>query len=159
LSIAAAETLAAAALHRATAQGEPVAVARPVDLGAVVDVLGGKVEFETGEEGREREILVHLLRSATAETVREHLRGIDMGPLVTALDGGFAVTTGEQVPARDVLSGLPVLGESELYDQVMDRLGATDDGERAGAIELALEGLYLARKVGKEQVDGQTVYG
>jgi magnesium chelatase subunit I len=124
-----------------------------------VDVLGGKVEFESGEEGRERDILVHLLRSATAETVREHLRGIDLGPLVAALDGGFAVTTGSQVRARDVLAGLPVLGESEVYDQVTDRLGATDDGTRAGAIELALEGLYLARKVGKEQVDGQTVYG
>jgi magnesium chelatase subunit I len=159
LSIAAAETLAAAALHRATAQGEPDAVARPVDLGSVVDVLGGKVEFETGEEGRERDVLVHLLRSATAETVRERLRGIDMGPLVAALDGGFAVTTGEQVGAGDVLAGLPVLGESDLYDQVMDRLGATNDGQRAGAIELALEGLYLARKIGKEQVDGQTVYG
>jgi magnesium chelatase subunit I len=159
LSIAAAETLAAAALHRATAQGEPQPVARPVDLESVVDVLGGKVEFETGEEGRERDILVHLLRSATAETVREHLRGIDLGPLVGALDGGFAVTTGGQVRARDVLLGLPVLGESDLYDQVTDRLGASNDGERAGAIELALEGLYLARKVGKEQVDGQTVYG
>jgi magnesium chelatase subunit I len=165
LSIAAAETLAAAALHRATTRGEPEAVARPVDLGAVVDVLGGKVEFEAGEEGRERDVLVHLLRSATAETVRERLRGIDLGPLVVALDGGVAVTTGEQVPAGEVLAGLPVLstpdgtGESDLYARIADRFGTTNDGERAGAIELALEGLYLARKIGKEQVDGQTVYG
>jgi len=159
LPIAAAETLAAAALHRATAQGEPKAVARPVDLDAILDVLGGKVEFESGEEGREREVLTHLQRTATAETVRGRLGGIDLGPLVVALEGGAGVTTGAQVRARDVLAGLPVLGESDLYDQVMDRLDATDDGERAGAIELALEGLYLARKVGKEQVDGQTVYG
>ena len=40
-----------------------------------------------------------------------------------------------------------MLGESELYDEICDRLDATNDGERAGAIELALEGLYLARKV------------
>ncbi|HEX6887274.1 MAG TPA: magnesium chelatase [Candidatus Nanopelagicales bacterium] len=159
LSIAAAETVAAAALHRASAQGESEAVARPVDLATVVDVLGGKVEFETGEEGRERDILTHLLRTATAATVREHLGGIDLGPLVAALDRGAAVTTGEQVTARDVLTGLPPLGEAECYDQVMDRLRAGTDGERAGAIELALEGLYLARKIGKEQVDGQTVYG
>jgi magnesium chelatase subunit I len=69
------------------------------------------------------------------------------------------VTTGEQVAARDFLAGLPVLGESDLYDQVTDRLGATDDGERAAAIELALEGLYLARKVGKESGGRETVYG
>ncbi len=158
LSIAAAETLAAAALHRATAQGEPQAVARPVDLDSIVDVLGGKVEFESGEEGRERDVLVHLLRSAIAETVRERLRGIDMGPLVVALDGGSAVTTGAQVAAREFLTGLPSLGQAECYDQITERLGARTDGERAGAIELALEGLYLARKVGKEQVDGRTVY-
>ena len=40
------------------------AVARIVDLEAAVDVLGGKIEFETGEEGRESEILTHLLRTA-----------------------------------------------------------------------------------------------
>jgi magnesium chelatase subunit I len=78
---------------------------------------------------------------------------------VVALDGGYAVTTGEQVTARDVLTGLPVLGESDLYDRILERLDAHNDGERAGAVELALEGLYLARKVGKESIDGQTVYG
>ncbi|MGC5168196.1 sigma 54-interacting transcriptional regulator [Luteimicrobium sp. DT211] len=158
-TIAGAETVAAAALHRATRQGEPDAVGRPVDLETAVDVLGGKVEFESGEEGREDEILEHLLRTATAETVRAHLRGIDLGLLVDALTGGRMVTTGEQVTARDVLAGLPVLGESELYDDVCERLGATSDGERAGAIELALERLYLARRISKEAGDGETIYG
>ena len=69
-AIAGAETVAAAALHRATVQGEDEAVARVVDLETAVDVLGGKIEFETGEEGREDEVLDHLLRTATAETVR-----------------------------------------------------------------------------------------
>ena len=110
------------------------------------------------------EILTHLLRSATADTVRQHFRGIDFALLVEALDGGRLVTTGEQVTARDFLTGLPSLppvedSESDLYDQVCDRLGATSDGERASAIELALEGLYLARKVSKDSDGGETVYG
>ncbi len=159
-AIAGAETIAAAALHRATSQGEDEAVARVVDLETAVDVLGGKIEFETGEEGREREVLAHLLRTATAETVphalpRHRLRACSS----TRIEGGAMVTTGEQVTARDFLAGLPVLGESELYDEVCDRLGATNDGERAGAIELALEGLYLARKISKDTADGETVYG
>lgn len=158
-SIAGAETLAAAALRRATVLGEPEAVARYVDVEPVVDVLGGKVEFETGEEGREREILVHLLRTATAEVVREHLRGVDLAPLVTALEAGASVVTGDQVAAADFLDDLPVLGESDLYDQVWERLGAQGTGARAGAVELALEGLYLARKVGKDRSGGETVYG
>ena len=158
-AIAGAETIAAAALHRATSQGEDEAVARVVDLETAVDVLGGKIEFESGEEGREREILTHLLRLATAEAVRHHFRGLDFALLVDAIDAGALVTTGEQVTARDFLAGLPVLGESELYDQLCDRLGATNDGQRACAIELALEGLYLVRKVGKESAGGETVYG
>ena len=158
-AIAGAETLAAAALHRATAQGEDQPVARVVDLQTAVDVLGGKIEFETGEEGREEEILTHLLRTSTAEVVRARFAGLDLGLLVDALESGAMVTTGEQVSARDFLSGLPVLGESELYDDICDRMDATNDGERAGAIELALEGLYLARKVSKEADGGEAVYG
>jgi len=158
-AIAGAETVAASALHRAARQGEEHAVARPVDLETAVDVLAGKIEFESGEEGREAEILDHLLRTATAETVRAHFRGIDFGVLVDAIASGAVVTTGEQVTARDVLTGLPALGESELYDEICARLGATDDGERAAAIELALEGLYLARRISKESGGGETIYG
>jgi len=158
-AIAGAETIAAAALHRATTQGEPEAVARVVDLETAVDVLGGKIEFEAGEEGRERATLEHLLRTAVAQTVRHRLRGIDFSLLVDALEAGATVVTGEQVTALDLLSGLPVLGESDLYDQVMDRLDAATDGERAAAVELALEGLFLARKIAKDSADGETVYG
>jgi magnesium chelatase subunit I len=158
-SIAGAETIAAAALHRATVHGEEHAVARVVDLQTAVDVLGGKIEFETGEEGREGEILTHLLRTALAETVRGWLRGVDFALLVAAIEGGQMVTTGEQVTAREFLSGLPALGESELYDEVCERFHAENDGERAGAIEMALEGLYLARRIGKETDGDEVVYG
>ncbi|MCO5308489.1 MAG: magnesium chelatase [Austwickia sp.] len=158
-SIAGAETIAAAALHRATAQGEPEAVARVVDLETAVAVLGGKVEFETGEEGREKEHLNHMLRTATAATARERLAGIDLSPLIGALDGGVLVVTGEQVTARQFLDELPDLPTSPLYNEVAERLGAVTDGERASALELVLEALYLARKVAKETDAGRTVYG
>ena len=158
-AIAGAETIAASALHRATSQGEDLAVARVVDLETAVAVLGGKIEFESGEEGRETEILTHLLRTATAETVRHHFRGLDFALLVDAIENGAMVTTGEQVTARDFLTGLPVLGESELYDEICERFEAGNDGERACAIELALEGLYLARKIGKDTDGAETVYG
>ncbi len=158
-AIAGAETVAAAARHRAAIRGEEHAVARLVDLEAAVDVLGGKIEFESGEEGREWEVLEYLLRTATAGAVREHLRGTDFSPLVAALNGTTTVSTGEQVTAAEFLSGLPDLGESDLYDQIADRLGATDEGTRASAIELAFEALYLARKIAKDSGEGETIYG
>ena len=158
-AIAGAETVAAAALHRATVRGEEEAVARPVDLQTTLEVLGGKIEFEPGEEGRETAVLEHLLRTATAEAVRTHFRGLDLAPLVEAFDGERTVTTGERVTAAELLRSLPQLPEPDLYEEVAERLDAEGEAERAGAIELALEGLFLVRRLSKDSGDGETVYG
>ena len=158
-AIAGAETIAAAARHRATVRSGEDAVARLVDVDSAVDVLGGKIEFESGEEGREDEILGHLLRTATADAVRAHFRGLDFGPLVEAFDGQRTITTGEQVTAQEFLAALPDLEASDLYDQIASQVGGDTPGHRATAIELALEGLFLIRQLSKETGDGETVYG
>lgn len=154
-AIAGAETVAAAARRRAAVRGESEAVARLVDLEAAVDVLGGKIEFEPGEEGREWEILEYLLRAATAEAVRPRLRGIDLSPLIEALDGTTTVSTGEDVTAAEFLANLPDLGNATLYDDLASAFG----GPRASAIELGFEALYLSRKIAKDSGDGETIYG
>ena len=163
-AIAGAETVAAAALRRATVLGEEEAVARMVDMETATDVLAGKIEFESGEEGRERAILDHLLRRATAETVRGRFRGLDLGPVVEAFDGRATVSTGDDVSAQDFLAGLPALpdhgdGAGSVYDEIAERLDATTAGQRASAIELALEGLFLAQRISKDSDEGGTVYG
>jgi magnesium chelatase subunit I len=155
-AIAAAETVAAAARHRSAVLGEDNPVARVVDLGTVIDVLRGKLEFESGEEGREQAVLEHLLRRATADTAQRLLGGIDVGALVVAIENGSAVTTGERVSARDVLAAVP---EVPAIAQVQERLDAKSDGQRAAAVELALEALYLAKRIDKVSGDGETVYG
>lgn len=154
-AIAGAETVAAAARRRAAVRGESEAVARLVDLEAAVDVLGGKIEFEPGEEGREWEILEYLLRTATAEAVRPRLRGVDLSPLIEALDGTTTVSTGEDVTAEEFLANLPDLGDAPLYDDLAEAFG----GSRAAAIELGFEALYLSRKIAKDSGDGETIYG
>ena len=155
-AIAAAETIAAAAVHRAAILGEAEPVARPVDLGTIIEVLRGKVEFESGEEGREIEVLEHMLRRATADTVRAHLGGINLAALVTAVETGEPIVTGDRITAKALLDELP---DVEVIGDIHERLSATSDGEKAAAVELALEGLYLARRISKDpDDDGQTVY-
>ena len=154
-AIAAAETVAASARHRGAILGEDEPVARVVDLGTIIDVLRGKLEFESGEEGRELAVLEHLLRRATADTAQRALGGIDVGPLVTAVEN-TTVTTGEQIAAKDVLAALP---ELPVIEAIAERLGARSEGQRAAALELALEALYLAKKIDKNTDDGATVYG
>ncbi|WP_341257948.1 magnesium chelatase [Gordonia malaquae] len=159
-SIAAAETVAAAALHRAAVTGEDLPVARSVDLQSVIEVLRGKIEFESGEEGRELEILDYLLRKSVADVVRAHLGGLDMRPLVAALEAGHPVLTGDRVPAVEVIGAIG--DDSEVLavlDEIAARLDADDDAERASALELALEGLFLARRIGKDEDEqGRTAY-
>ncbi|HHT58799.1 ATP-binding protein [Corynebacterium stationis] len=158
-AIAGAETIAAGALHRATVRSEEEAVARLVDVESAVEVLGGKIEFESGEEGREWDILEYTLRTSTAEALRATLRTLDFNPLIAALDGSVTISTGANVSAKDFLAGLPDLGETTLYDDIADAFGATSEGSRANAIELALEGLFLSRKIAKDSDEGTSIYG
>jgi magnesium chelatase subunit I len=163
-SIAAAETVAAAALRRSAVTGEDAPVARPVDLEAVPPVLRGKLEFESGEEGREDELLTHLLRRSISETARARLAGVDLSPLaegVSALEGDRRVVTGDRVAARQVVDALPSI--SVVYT-VAERLGAAGTeapGPLASAVELALEHLYLTRKLAKDDDadEGTVTYG
>jgi len=159
-AIAAAESAAASAVRRSALAGlgpEPP-VARICDLPAVVSTLRGKVEFEVSEEGREEEVLGAMLRRAIADTFRSRLGSVDMSGLLAKFEEGGTVETGELVPAADLLQRI---GDVPGLAKIMSRLGM-DGGESFGhaaaALEFALEGLYLMRRLSKDSTDGTSVY-
>ena len=157
-AVSAAETLAASAVRRAAVTGEAFAVARVCDLPACVPAGRGKVEFEAAEEGRELDVLSHLLRKATADTFRALLAGLDLSGLQGRFDEGGTLETGDLIPAAQVLADLgPVPGLAAL----LTRLGIEGEspGQAAAALEFALEGLHLNRRLAKDSVAGRTVYG
>ncbi|MGZ4604284.1 MAG: magnesium chelatase [Kineosporiaceae bacterium] len=167
-SIAAAETLAAAALRRAAllgelAEGSPGgrgAVARVGDADSVPATLRGKVEFEADGEGREEEILEHLLRRSVAETWRSRLGGLDLGGFVRLVENGHGISTGDRVPAGELLEQV---GRVSGLAQVLTRLGFDEvptAARAASAVEFVLEGLHLTRRLAKDVLDdGRVVYG
>ena len=157
-AVAAAETVAASAVRRAAVTGEPQAVARVCDLPSVVAAARGKVEFEAAEEGRELEVLAHLLRKATADVFRARLAGVDLSGLQGRFDEGATVESGDMVPAAELLAGL---GTVPGLASILARLGVEEEspGLAAAALELALEGLHLNRRLAKDEVAGRTVYG
>ena len=162
-AIAAVETVAASAVRRAAINGEPVAVARVSDLPAIVPASRGKVEFDDTDEGREFEVLEHLLRRAVAETGRARLAGLDLRPLQQKFDSGLLVESGDTVSADKLLEqlgtipGLAALLERLEPDSVHE--GPATVGIAAAAVEFALEGLYLNKRLAKESAGGRTVYG
>jgi magnesium chelatase subunit I len=157
-AVAAAESVAAAALRRSAITGESPAIARVCDLPGVVPTLRGKVEFEVSEEGREEEVLVHLLRRSVAETFRARLAGVDLTGLVEALEES-TVVTGDLVTATALLADI---GSFDGLARIVAAVGedaAESPGIAAAALEFALEGLWLTRKVSKDEIGGATVYG
>ena len=159
-AVAAAETIAAAALRRSAITGEKLPTARPIDLESALPVLRGKLEFVTGQEGREDEVLEHLLRRATADTARSKLRGVDLTPLAEAVTKA-PLRTGDRVTAAQVVGALPRVAVLTVIGQRLGAAGTEDPGPMASAAELALELLFLTRKLTKEPSDdGDTVsYG
>jgi magnesium chelatase subunit I len=156
-AIAGAETVAASALRRAALAGEDPPVARVCDLPAIVPTLLGKVEFEVSEEGREEEVLAHLLRRATAETWRRSLGAVDLTSLLERFDQGAIVESGEMVPASELLHRI---GTVSGLARILDALGMDGEspGHAAAALEFALEGLYLIRRLSKDTADGTSTY-
>jgi magnesium chelatase subunit I len=157
-AVAATETLAAGAVRRAALTGESEPVARVCDLVSVVPAVRGKVEFDQLEEGRETDILTHLLRRATADTFRARLAGADLSGLQGRFDEGVLVETGDLVPAAELLHAL---GTVPGLAALLTRLGVQEEspGLAAAALEFAMEGLHLSRKLAKEELPGRTVYG
>ncbi|PZG35160.1 magnesium chelatase [Spongiactinospora gelatinilytica] len=158
-SIAAAESAAASAVRRAALTGEEHAVTRVCDLASVVHTLRGKVEFEVSEEGRETDVLTHLLRRATAETFRGTLGGTDLSALLAKFDDGAQVESGELIQAGELLRRIgPVEGLAKIMSKLGMGEGEESPGHAAAALEFALEGLFLMRRLSKDVTEGNAIY-
>ena len=143
------ETLSAAAVRRAARTGEPEAVPRVCDLPAVVEAGLGRVEFDTIEEGREEEILSRALKTAELQVFRRRLSGFDFQPILSRFAQGFEAETSDLLPATGLLAQF---GELPGLSKLLGRLGVEEEspGVAASALEFALEGLHLSRRLNKD---------
>jgi magnesium chelatase subunit I len=148
-SIGALETLAANALRRALRCREDEAVARPVDLWAVLPGVIGRVEFDTLDEGREPEVLERALKQALLLIWRGRLGGYDFSGLIESFEQGLVVETSDTMSADACLAQLDGAGLS--LDRLARSLGfaASTPGALASALEFSLEGLHLTKRLNK----------
>jgi magnesium chelatase subunit I len=152
------ETLQAAAVRRAARAHESEAVPRPIDLPAVLRSSEGRVEFDTVEEGREADILSRALRQAELNVFRRRLSGYDFTSLLGRFDDpAFAVDTSELTPGSEILEAF---GDLPGLAKLLGRLGVQEEspGVAASALEFALEGLHLSRRLNKDEADGVARY-
>jgi magnesium chelatase subunit I len=157
LSVSNQEVLVANAARRALAAGEDEVVPRICDLEALPASTAGKVEIETLEEGREEQILDHLVRSAVLAVFRERVSPEQLTRVVEGFEGRPPVEIGEDVPAADyveLLSDLPALGRP--VEQLVGEQASP--GLIASAVELVLEGLHLSKRLNKDAAGGRAQY-
>ncbi len=160
LTVANYETLLAGALRRALYSGEDHVVPRVSDLGALTASTAGKVEIETLEEGRDGEIIEHLVRSAVLTVFKDEVDPAQHRAILDAFEEGAVVSAGDDIASADymaLLDQIPALGE------VLSGLGFSDEqltqpAMVASGVEFVLEGLHLNKRLNKEAVGNAGVY-
>jgi len=161
-SIACVEELSGAALRRSAITGDDEPIARIGDLVDVVPSLRGKVEFDVTEEGFEEETLVLLARQATAESWRALLGGQPARPFLTHLiawfDEGNTLATSDVMSGKEILDAIgPIEGLGAVVNCAEPGMAASA-GLAAACVEFAAEGLWLTRRIDKDQDGGRAIY-
>ncbi len=160
LSVANYETLIAGALRRALLAGEGHVVPRVSDLGALTASTAGKVEIETLEEGRDAEIVEHLVRSAVLTVFKDAVDPTTHRAVLDAFDAGAVVNAGDDIASVDyleLLDRIPAL-RSVLTDLGISEEQLSQPAMVASGVEFVLEGLHLAKRLNKEAVGGSGIY-
>ncbi len=160
LSVANLEALVANALRRTLRQGGTEVVPRISDLDALVASTAGKVEFETVDDGRDREVLEHLMKAAVLSVFKDAVSPDTHRAVVEAFEAGVTADAGEDVADTDflrLLEAVPALARP--VDELLD---GEDDAESPGmvasAVELVLEGLHLAKRLNKDASGQRSVF-
>jgi magnesium chelatase subunit I len=115
------------------------------------------VEFDTIEEGRESDILTRAARNAELDVFRRRLSGYDFAPLLARFDDGMVAETSDATSAADLLGQF---GDLPGLAKLLERLGVEEEspGVAASALEFALDGLYLSRRLNRDLSAGRVRY-
>ena len=157
LTVANTETLIANAARRALRLGETDVVPRVADLEALASSTQGKVEIETVDDGRDGQVVEHLLKAAVLGVFRDRLPIERLRDVLATFDEGTIVHTGEDVSAVEeaaLVQEVPALREP-----VLELTGGDESPAAiASAVEFILEGLHLSKRLNKDAIAGKATY-
>ena len=156
MSIGNYETVVANSIRRTARLDESVAVPRISDLDFVVASTAGRIEIEALDEGKEEQVLDRIRRGAVSTVFGRHFSASQFDGLVSRFDEGTVLEVGEAVASGAYEKEL---GEIRELSTAVRRLGLPDRPEvRASVVEFLVEGLHLAKRLNKDEVDGRAIY-
>jgi magnesium chelatase subunit I len=157
LTVANRETLVANAARRALRLGETDVVPRIADLDSLASSTQGKVEIESIDDGRDGQVVEHLLKAAVLTVFRDRLPIERLRPVLEAFEGGEVVHTGDDVAAAEEASLVERI--PALRVPVLELTGGDESPAAiASAVEFVLEGLHLSKRLNKDAAAGKATY-
>ena len=155
VSIANYETIIGSAFKRSLRLQEN-ASPRVSDLPAIVASTNGKVEMESVEEGREFKVVDGLVKKAIQNMFSRYYTARDFEAVLTRFQEGLTVETGTDIPSTSYAEKLPQMANMrEMIARVED---SDDPSAIASAMEFILEGLFLNRRLNRDQTAGHIVF-
>ena len=155
VSISNYETVIGSAFKRSLRLQE-TASPRVSDLPAVVASTNGKVEMESVEEGREFKVVDSLVKKAVQNMFSRYFTPRDFDAVLTRFDEGLTVETGTDIPSLSYADKLPQM--ANMREMIARIESSNDPAAIASAIEFVLEGLYLNRRLNRDQTSGHIVF-
>ena len=150
------ENLLSSALKRAIRLREQQVAPRVSDLQALVASTAGKIELEAVGESDENKIIEKLLQRAVMNVFNRHFQVGAFEELVGNFENGLKIEVSDTMPSLEYIrQSAEVGGMGKAIDQ-LDAKG--NPALVASAIEFALEGLHLNRKLNKDRTAGRFRY-
>ena len=126
------------------------------DLAFLTPSTAGRVEIEALDEGKEEQVLERIQRGAVSAVFGRYFTPSQFETLVSRFEEGELAEVGESLPAAGYAR---LLGSRTDLGSALKRLGLPDEPEaRASVLEFVLEGLHLAKRLNKDQMEGRALY-
>lgn len=132
-------------------------VPRVSDLESLAASTQGKVEIESLDDGREDQVLDHLVKSALLTVYRDRVPQEHLREVVDAFEDGRVVAAGDDVASEDYVRLASEL--AGLREPVQALTGGDESPAAvAAATEFVLEGLHLSKRLNKEAAGSRANY-
>jgi magnesium chelatase subunit I len=156
MSIANYESLISNALRRALLLREDEVVPRISDLPAIMSSSSGKIELETVEEGKERQIIEELLKKAVQRVFNRYAKSEEFTPFLQSFSEGRSLEVSDTMPMTVYTQH--VRNFASLSTTVNRLVAGGGPAVTASVLEFILEGLHLNKKLNKRALEGEISY-
>jgi len=157
LPISVMESVVSNAERRALVTDEEAIVPRIADIYAAIPSMTGKMELEyEGEQIGANRIAKDLIKHASGEIFEGYFVGIEFAGTIRWFDEGNNLRLADTASAEEcmlLLESVPELLDTALIPFDFNR---KDQAQTVAACEFALEGLYAANKISRNEEGGYT---